>query len=205
LLKWAGIFVLMLIPVAAMAQSPESATGGNSSFWAGAEFSSFNPDFTCSSSAPFGCRGQLFGPTALFDFNVAPKWGAEGEARWLHWNGYGGQIESNYIAGGRYRIIRYHRIDLWAKFLLGGGLITTPGYPAAGSLQGSYFALAPGGTIEYPLTDRISVRGDYEFQFWPAFAGPPTFNPTTGAVIQHDNGLTPNGFSLGVNYRFLGQ
>ena len=201
--KWAGIFILLLVPVAALAQAPSAAVGGDSRLWAGAEFSTFNPDYSCSSSVPFGCTSQLYGPTAFFDFNVRPKWGAEGEARWLHWNGPGGQIESNYLGGGRYRAYRYQRLDLWVKFLLGAGLITTPDFPAAGSLKGSYFALAPGGTIEYRVTHRIAIRGDYEYQFWPSFAGPPSID-SSGNILQHNSGLTPNGFSVGVSYRFLG-
>lgn len=164
--------------------------------------SAFNPDYSCSSNLPFSCN-SLIGPTAFFDLNVTPKWGAEGEARWLHWNGSGGQIESNYLAGGRYRVFRFHRLNGWLKMLMGAGLITTPGFPVAGSLRGSYFAYAPGGTLEYPITDKISLRGDYEYQRWPAFVGPPEYDPS-GVLVQHNHGLTPNGFSLGVTYRFLG-
>lgn len=203
MLKRAGIvFVLAVFPAAILAQVPPSAVGGNASLWAGGEVSAFNPDYSCASSVPFRCA-SLIGPAAFFDFNVQPKWGAEGEARWLHWNGTDGEIESNYLAGGRYRAYRYRRFDGWVKFLVGGGLITTPGFPVAGSLRGSYFALVPGGTAEFRLTDRISLRGDYEYQFWPSFAGPPSYS-STGALVQHNNGLTPNGFSLGVSYRFLG-
>lgn len=207
MLKWAGVagvFVLVLFPAACLAQSPESAIGGNGGLWAGAEVSSFNPDYSCSSNAPFACNDQLVGPAAFFDFNVAPRWGAEGEARWMHWHGPSNQIESNYLIGGRYRAVSYGRLDGWVKLLLGGGLITTPGYPAAGSLKGSFFAYAPGGTVEYRLTPNISLRGDYEFQIWPAFSGPPSVG-SNGAVVQHNHGLTPNGFSLGVSYRFLGR
>ena len=146
LLQRAAIIVLLFLPSLALAQSAESAVGGNSTFWAGGEVSSFNPDYSCSSNKPFGCPGQLVGPAAFFDFNVSPRWGAEGEARWLHWNGDGGQIESSYLAGGRYRVAHYGRLGLWVKLLLGGGLITTPGYPGPGSLKGSYFAYSPGGT-----------------------------------------------------------
>jgi hypothetical protein len=203
LLKRVGIFfVLLIAPAAILAQAPKSAVGGNSSLWAGGEISSFNPDYSCSSNIPFKC--QLIGPAAFFDFNVTPKWGAEGEARWLHWNGPGGQIESNYLGGGRYRAYRYHRLDAWVKMMMGAGLITTPNYPVAGSLKGSYFALVPGGTLEFPLTHKISLRGDYEYQFWPSFSGPPSYS-ATGALVEHNNGLTPNGFSVGVTYRFLGQ
>lgn len=203
LFKRAGILLALLIaPAAVLAQAPRSAVGGNSTLWAGGEISSFNPDYECSSSIPFNCQ-SLVGFAAFFDFNVTPKWGAEGEARWLHWNGTGGEVESSYLAGGRYRLFRYGRLTGWGRMLAGAGLITTPNFPVAGSLRGSYFALAPGGTVEFPLTDRISLRGDYEYQFWPAFAGPPTYS-STGALVQHNNGLTPNGFSVGLTYRFLG-
>lgn len=204
MLKWAGIVVFLLGPASMLAQVPQSAVGGNSSLWAGAEVSGFNPDYSCGSEVPLGCKNQLAGPTALFDFNVSPKWGVEGEARWLHWDGPGHQIESNYLGGGRYRAFRYHRLEGWVKLLVGAGLITTPYFPEAGSLKGSYFAYAPGGALQYRLTQRISLRGDYEFQIWPSFAGPPSIS-SNGTLIQHSNGLTPNGFSLGVNYRFLGQ
>ena len=46
---------------------------------------------------------------------------------------------------------------------------------------------------------------DYEWQIWPSFAGPPSYDPTTGTLVQHASGLTPNGLSVGVSYRFLGQ
>lgn len=197
------LFVLLIAPAAVFAQVPQSTVGGYSRLSAGGEISSFNPDYSCSSSIPFNCKSQLVGPAVFFDFNVKPKWGAEGEARWLHWNGQGGEIESNYLGGGRYRVYRYHRLDTWVKMLMGAGLITTPYFPIAGSLKGSYFALAPGGTLEFRMTDRISLRGDYEYQFWPAFSGPTTFS-NTNAPVQHNGGLTPNGFSLGVSYRFLG-
>ncbi|MFP5229274.1 MAG: outer membrane beta-barrel protein [Acidobacteriota bacterium] len=205
MLKRTGIIILLLFPAALLAQSPQSAVGGTSSLWAGAEMSSFNPDYSCNSNTPLGCQNQLLGPTAFFDFNARPKWGVEGEARWLHWDGNGGQIESNYLGGGRYRVLRFGRLDAWLKLLAGAGLITTPGFPAAGSLKGSYFAWVPGGTLEYHLTQRIALRGDYEYQIWPSFAGPPSYNPTSGTLVQHAHGLSPNGFSVGVSYRFLGQ
>lgn len=202
MLKRIGFFVLLLfVPAVLTAQSPKSATGGEGFLDAGGEASAFNPDFSCNNDSPFHCA--LLGPAVFFDFNPTAKWGVEGEARWLHWHGVGGEKESNYLAGPRYRVWRFHRLNAWAKFELGGGWITTPYYPAAGTLQGSYFVLAPGGTLTYPLTHRISVRGDYEFQFWPSFAGPPTFN-TSGALVQQ-NGLNPNGFSLGLSYRILGR
>jgi hypothetical protein len=203
--KKIGLFVFLLFPAVLIAQSSESATGGEASLSAGTELSAFNPDWGCSTSSPF-CGNDLIGPAAFFDFDLHSKYGVEGEARWLHWRGYGGgEVESNYLAGPRYRLFRFSRFDGWFKLDLGGGWITTPNYPAAGSLKGSYFAYAPGGTFDYRLTHRLMIRADYEWQFWPSFAGPPTYNATTGKVVQNNSGLTPNGFSLGVAYRFLGQ
>lgn len=207
MLKRIGLVALLLIPAALLGQSQRSATGGTGSIWAGAEMSAFNPDYGCTGTSPFKCGngGLLLGPGVLFDFNPTAKWGVEGEARWLHWRGLGGETESNYLVGPRYRVFQHRRFDGWAKVLLGGGWITTPYYPQAGSLQGSYFATAIGGTADYRLTRRISLRGDYEYQFWPSFAGPPSYNSSTGALIPHNSGLTPNGFSVGVMYRLLGQ
>lgn len=202
--KTISILALLLFPVLVLAQNPRSAVGGTASIWAGGEFSAFNPDYGCESNIPFGCSGGLLkGPTALFDFNLNSKWGAEGEARWLHWGGSGSMKESNYLIGGRYRVYRIAGFNIWAKFLLGGGWITTPNYPQAGSLQGSYFAYVPGMTVDYPVGHRIRLRADYEYQIWPSFAGPPTISGNQ--VVLHNNGLTPNGISFGFVYRILGQ
>jgi hypothetical protein len=204
--KSIGLFLLsLLLPAALFAQNPKSALYGDSSLWAGADFATYNPDFDCRSDQPWNCfAAQVRGPGAFVDFNVRSRWGAEGEARWLDWNGHGDQKISNYLLGGRYRMLRYHRLDIWAKMLFGGGWITTPHYPEAGSLKGSYFAYVPGAEVEYSLTRRLRLHGGYEYELWPSFDGPPTYSKT-GAVTYHDNGLTPNGFSLGFTYRFLGQ
>ena len=63
---------------------------------------------------------------------------------------------------------------------------------------------APGGTLDYRLTHRLIIRGDYEYQLWPSFAGPPSYNSTTGTLNPNTSGLTPNGFSVGIMYRILG-
>ena len=199
-----GFLLLLLFPVALFAQSPRSAVGGEAGFWVAGEMSSFNPDYYCSDNSPFSCgQYQLIGPTAIFDFNARARWGAEGEARWLHWRGIGNQTQADYLLGPRYRVYQHNKLNAWVKIELGGAWTTTPYYPAAGSIKGSYFVYAPGGTLDYHLSHRFSIRGDYEYQIWPSFAGPPTVSPS-GTVIEHNHGLTPNGFSVGVAYRFLG-
>jgi hypothetical protein len=201
-LKSIGLFVLLFLPTALLAQSPKSAIGDDAALWAGGEASYFNPDFSCKSNWVFGCSHDVLGATALVDFNVKPKWGAEGEARWLRWNGVGDQVETDYLIGPRYKMYQRGRFSLWGKFVAGGGWITTPYYPAAGSLKGSYFVYAPGATVDYRLSHRFLVRADYEYQFWPSFAGPPSYS-SSGALVLHNGGLTPNGVSVGVMYRFL--
>ena len=203
-MKLFGILAILLLPATLLAQNPPAATGGEATLWAGAEMTSMNPDYSCASSSPFRCSTQVIGSTAFFDFNPREKWGVEGEARWLDWHGEDGETISNYLIGGHYRGLEFGRLSGWVKFLVGGGWIQTPGYPEAGTLRGSYFTYVPGGTLEYRLTHKISLRGDYEYEFWPSFAGPPTYS-SSGTLVQSNNGLTPNGFSVGVTYRILGQ
>jgi hypothetical protein len=203
--KKIGLIALLLFPAALIAQNPESAVGGEASVSAGVEYSTFNPDWGCPNVEPFGCSAEMYGPTAVFNYDLHQKYGIEGEARWLRWGGLGNMVQSNYMIGPRYRLLRFQRFSLWGKLGLGGAWITTPFYPAAGSLKGSYFAYAPGATFAYRLNRTITLRADYEYQIWPSFAGPPTFNPTTGKVQENASGLTPDGFSFGVSYKLLGR
>jgi hypothetical protein len=201
--KKIGLLAFLLFPALVVAQNSKSAIGGEAALWAGGGMSTFNPDWGCATTSPF-CGNQLIGPAVFGDFNLHDQYGVEAEARWLHWHPYSpGFYENNYFAGPRDRVIRWHGLQAWIKLELGGAWIQTPGYPSAGSLKGSYFAFVPGFTVEYHLTHNLLVRGDYEYQIWPSFAGPPTYS-STGALIQHQGGLTPNGFTFGVAYRVLG-
>lgn len=198
-----GLLVILLFPLFVVAQNPRSAVGGDVNLWAGGGMSTFNPDWGCPNVSPF-CAHQLVGPAVFGDFNWRDQYGVEAEARWLHWGGNAdGLYENNYLVGPRDRILRWHGLLAWMKLELGGGWIQTPGFPAAGTLKGSYFAFVPGVTIEYRITRNLSVRGDYEYQIWPSFAGPPTVS--SGGVVKHSSGLTPNGFTFGVAYRVLGR
>jgi hypothetical protein len=182
-LKKILILSFLLGSGAAYAQVAPSVRGGNSTLWVGGEFSSFDSDYTTYT--------RLLGVGALVDYNVTPRFGAEGELRWLHWNGTGNQTQSDYLGGPKVHLFQYHRFSLNAKVLLGGVWIKYP-YQIG---TGSYFAFAPGGYVDYRISQRLSVRGDYEYQFIPSAPGFPGFP---------SNGLNPNGFSVGVTYRILG-
>jgi hypothetical protein len=185
---------LLLGPTALFAQVAPSASGGGSSIWVGGEFSDFRNDY----------YGRDVGPTIFVDYNLHPKWGAEGEMRWLNWSSDGASTEkvSNYLLGPRYRIFRYHQLSVWGKFLMGAGLQT---YVSASQEfaepigNGSYFAYVPGVSAEYQITHRISARGGYEYQFWPSAPGS-EFVP----IGEKSHGLNPSGFSIGFTYRLFG-
>ena len=192
MVKKLGLMALLcLISIPLAAQSVPSAEGPGRSLWAGAEISSFNPDYGCSKSGPFSCIDrQLLGVGVYADENrLLGKLGVEGEARWLNWRGGGSGIkESSYMAGPRYEIIEYRRLSAYAKAQIGAGVMSLP----KGLGDTTSLAFAPGLTAEYSVTRRVSLRLGYEYQFWPSFKG---------TSPNGSGGLTPNGFSLGLGYR----
>ena len=174
-----------------LAQS-EHAASSATPILVGAEFSTFNSDWGCNSSAPFACWGnQLNGLGVVGDVNhVLGKMGVEGEARWLRWGGNGDRLsQSNYLIGPRYPFYRLGSLTFQVKLPLGVSHMSST---SLGS--GNYFTLAPGGTVEYRLQKRITARLGYEYQVWPSFSGKPNLP---------NNGLTPNGFSIGASYQLL--
>ena len=169
---------LMFSAAAVYAQVAPAARGGGQPLWVGGEYSNFVPDYG---------QSNLNGLGVMVDFNFMPKLGALGEARWLHWSGPGGETQSDYLAGVKYRAFKFGRLSLNAKFLLGGVWIQFPG--SIGS--GSYFAYAPGGFVDYRLSRKFLIRGDYEYQILPSAPNIPPYP---------SNGLTPHGVSVGVEY-----
>ncbi|QNI32612.1 outer membrane beta-barrel protein [Alloacidobacterium dinghuense] len=180
-------FALLLLPLSTSAQVAPAVSGHGWSLSAGAEYSNFQPDWGPD-------RLQGIAVFADVDHILLRNLGAEGEARWLRFSPPQGETEDNYLLGPRYRVWRHHALSLYGKFLLGGGWITY--YPSTiGS--GSYFAYAPGGTAEFRVARRWSVRGDYEYQFWPSAPGLAFTFPNPS------HGLSPNGFSVGASYKIF--
>ncbi|MBV8630672.1 MAG: outer membrane beta-barrel protein [Silvibacterium sp.] len=185
MLKRLFVIGLLFGSAAAFAQVAPSVRGGGSSLWVGGEFGSFNSDYDAIT--------RIIGPGVTVDYNITPKIGLIGEARWLHWNGTDSQTQSDYLAGAKYTF-HYKRFSFGPKFLAGGVWIKFP-VVATGGSTGSYFAYAPGGFGEYRVSRRFSVRGGYEYQVLPS---------APGLAGQPSHGLTPHGFTVGVNYRLLG-
>lgn len=170
------------------AQSAPSAEARNTSLWVGASFSTFNPDYGCSSNSPFSCwDGQLLGISPYADTKsfLLGRVGAEAQARFLYWHGPSGLSETTYMAGPRARLFRYKGFSGSGKILFGGARFHVAA-PAVGS--GNYFAFAPGFALDRRIARRWSLRVDYEYQRWPSFSG------------LQAHGLTPNGLSIGASY-----
>jgi opacity protein-like surface antigen len=176
---------LLLLPTIGRAQVVAAGKGGNQSLYVGGTFSDFDPDY--------GYQ-RLYGIGAFVDYNLTPRLGAEAEVRFHRFNQLADIHEDNYLIGPRYTY-RRRRYVFFAKALVGVGYFNFP-FNAA---HGSYFDVALGGGLDYRLTRRIYVRGEYEYQIWPGFVGPP--DPPSN--LNRANGLTPNGFSVGASYRFF--
>ena len=176
-----------------MAQSAPSAFEVKHDLRVGAELSDFNPDYSCSTNMPFACGNDLLGLGITADYQLGAKFSAEGEARWLPWNGPSGETESSYLIGAGYRLWSRNALSLSGKFLVGIGRISVP------VLRTTMFAYAPGVDLSYHYSRRFSLFLDYEYQQWPSFDGAPTIS-SSGQVTLHNHGLSPNGFSIGTKY-----
>lgn len=195
--KFATMLLVFVGSSILVAQGAPSAFEVKHDLRIGGEISDFNPDYSCvNSNIPFSCSNDLRGIGITADYQVGAKLGAEGEGRWLPWNGAQGQTESSYLIGPTYRLWSRKSISLSAKVLAGIGHISVP------QLNSPYFAYAPGADLSYHYSRRVSIFLDYEYQQWPSFAGPPTFS-NSGQLILHNHGLSPNGFSIGAKYRIF--
>ncbi len=183
--SWAALAILLvwalLSPQHLAAQAAPAVLGGDHTLWAGVEYSNFTPDF--------GPPQRLIGVGGYVDLNWNSRYAIEGEARFLRFNGFNAEYEDSYLAGPKINVFRHGKFRPYAKVLFGVGKINFP-YEIG---NGSYFAIAPGGGLDYRLTRLLILRAEYEYQYWPA---------APGIVGEPSNGLHPNGFSAGVAYRF---
>ena len=175
------IFAALLIPSAlAFGQVVPAARHGAPPLSAGGYFSYFNTDYASNHMTGFG---------AYVDWSPYKNFGIEAEGRWLLFNAPHDFRQYTYLAGPRYGFRRGKHMQPYVKFLLGGGVIDFP-YQLA---YGRYFAMAPGGGVDFRIDRHWRVRADYEYQIWPSAVGIPGI-PSPA--------LKPNGVSVGLAYRF---
>lgn len=159
----------------ACAQAIESAETRTLSISAGGTASVFHP----------GHDGNaLVGAGTVVDVHFSHWFQIEAEGRWLYWNQYYGQHQSNYLIGPRIPVKQFGKAELFGKALIGVGKETFPyGYG-----YGSFTAFAFGGTLDYRMSRRITLRAvDFEYQYWPNWL--------------NSQSLSPYGVSVGVGYR----
>lgn len=162
--SWLTPLVLVAGAIAGLgsahAQSPESATGGETGLSAGATISA--------DRLQYGQR-WLGGGGVFVDANFNWRFGLEGEANWAFLHQQSSVHESTLLVGPRYQLRAMgsdYRYRPYVKFLIGNGHFNFPynyGY-------GNYFVMAPGAGIDYRLNSRFRLRlADFEYQYWPGF------------------------------------
>lgn len=170
------LFIFMAAAVAgAWCQAAPSATERQLTISAGGMVSGFQPD-----------EGEtdLAGVGTYIDFHFSHWVQVEAEGRWLRWNEYYGEHQDNYLIGPRVPIKQFGKFNVYGKTLIGYGKMTFPfnyGY-------GTFTDLAFGGTLDYQVSRKITVRAaDFEYQYWPKWI--------------NNTSLTPYGVSAGIAYR----
>jgi hypothetical protein len=172
-------FVLLVLMCAAVtfvrAQAVESATSRELTITAGGLASGFQPG---------DGHSTLVGAGTYVDFHFSHWVQLEAEGRWLRWNEYQGEHEDTYLIGPRVPILQIGSgTTIFGKALIGYGKMTFPfqyGY-------GSFTALAFGGSVDHHLGRKLSVKADFEYQYWPKWL--------------NNTSLSPYGASVGFGYR----
>lgn len=178
----------LLVAVIALASSKyaesqvaPSAYTDRRALWVGGEYSDFEPDWGPNRMGAIGVYA---------DWTIAHRVAAEGEVRFLHWNSFEGENENTFLLGPKVRLWDWRGLHPYGKILFGVGNIDYPNDFGTGN----YFVFAPAGGVDYSIAHGWSVRGEYEYQFWPSAPGIPGLP---------DNGITPHGISFGVAFRIV--
>ncbi len=183
----AAVLIAALSPVSAGAQAAESARQRQLTLTAGAIASGFE--------SRYDTNYPLFGPGAYVDVHFTRWVQLEAEGRWLRFNNYYSDSQDNYLIGPRVPIKRFGKFQSYGKVLVGLAKMQFP--RGDYYLHGSFTALAFGGTLDYRLNKRWSLRAlDFEYQDWPNFI------PKEAGVAGSPTGsLQPYGVSVGIGYR----
>lgn len=174
----------ILTTIAAHAQVVPSATGPHHGLWLGAEYSNIDAGF------PFENNQRLWGIGGFADYHVTSHIDIQAELRFLRFNSFYGETEDNYLAGPRYVVGRFGKLEPFAQCLAGIGKIQYPFKIGSGS----YLAVAPGAGADYRISRRWSLTGEYEYQFWPS---------SPGIAGQPAHMIAPSGFHGGIAFRLL--
>jgi hypothetical protein len=135
---------------------------------------------------PDYAQSNIEGLTFWGDFDFLYHYGVEGEIHY-YIRTPTDISENTYMAGPRY-VLRYKKVDGYAKLMFGLGRFGTQSGSYANPATGSYFVYSPGFGLDVHVTRHINIRAiDFEVQKWPSFAA---------------HGLSPLVGSAGVTYVF---
>jgi opacity protein-like surface antigen len=158
---WRIAALLLLLGLAnrvVRAQALPTALGPGTYLAIGGGVSAFPSDYD---------ERNIGGGFAYMDVQPTFRYGFEGETRFLRYRTDEGVSQTNYLMGVHIGI-RPQRLRPYAKFLVGATRIQAP----FGYAQGTFFTFAPGGGVDYMLSDRWTVRVvDLEYQIVPQFIG----------------------------------
>jgi opacity protein-like surface antigen len=184
------VLLLGITTIQAYSQTVPEARRGNIPLSIGGGITDYSLDW--------GYGRRMLGITAWADWHFTSRSrflrgvGLEAEATDLNWNRPSSLPKMRHDTaqgGGTYTWQHFRNFSPYAKMLVGIGSIDFPAPPGYPSYTHDTFTIfSPGGGIEYGILNRVSVRGDYEYQFWRQTFGP------------HD--LNPNGFTIGASYHF---
>lgn len=186
------VLAAVLCSLAATAHAQVVPSARESGGWpisVGAGLGSFNPNFD---------NGRMMAGTLWIDFKVPlPQWlqglGLEIEGGDIAFDRNSAQAHNKEeeVAGGlTYGRWKYHQFRPYVKALRGFG---NGDFPTARSYYHETRTVTSiGGGFVYPILDAISLRAEYEYQYWPRF----WFNPRVNGAS-----LDPNGFTIGAIYK----
>jgi len=189
--KHSRVLFLSLLVVSAAApigaQVTHAATEGNLPLTVGTGWSHYSIDW--------GPGKRMDGITVWGDWRLhrmpglLKGLGISAEGQCICWNvpdGLGRHKLEAGLGGPSYRFERWERVRPYAKYLIGFGAMSF-------TTENPYYThdtrviYAPGGGADVRFWNKLLVRGDYEYQFWPDLFGKTS---------------NPNGFTLGAVWDF---
>ena len=176
--------ILACSSLAAVAQVAPAAYKGGRPIGIGVGMSSYDLDY--------GPDRRMEGPVIRASVGVFHGLGVDVSARTLFMNtpeALTRMQQSTFLAGAFYEGPQMFHVRPFVRAAGGLGVIEFPSRNPKYT-RDSYTVYAPSGGIEIPVSRKVALRGEYEYQFWKDFHGP--------------HYLNPQGYTIGVTYYLSG-
>jgi hypothetical protein len=166
------------------AQVAPSARVGGFPIGIGAGMSSFNLDY--------GHGRRMEGPVVRASIDLWHGIGLDASARSIFMftpSALSRMQQTTLLAGAFYEGPEKFHVRPFVRFAGGKAIIEFPSNDPKYT-RGSGPLYAPSGGVEIPVSLKVALRADYEYQIWPNYQG--------------NHALTPQGFTLGFTYYLSG-